>query len=104
VNDPTLFDGAGRPTFDEAAEQRAAELEARRLRDAGIERADRAAHHEWKDHADDAIRYTARNRAAFNADDVWRVLDTWGIPRPREARAFGARRMYRSLILDWGGR
>lgn len=89
MNDPTLFDGAGRPTFDRAAAER--EAEAKRLRDEGIRRSDTHAATSWKRHADEAIDYAARRLAELSADDVWIVLDGWGIPRPREARALGAR-------------
>lgn len=56
-----------------------------------IARVDRNANDEWKEAADDAIRYVTRSRAEFTADEVWWRLEELGTPAPHEPRALGAR-------------
>ncbi len=69
--------------------------EGHRLAREGIRRADEAAREDWKDVVDYAIHTVAINLAEFTADDVWDLLDEWGVPHPRalgfDARAYSRR-------------
>ena len=59
------------------------------LRDAAMQKVDDAAPDTWRTKADDAIKETAFRHYSFTSDEVWEVLDEWGVPRPPEARALG---------------
>lgn len=48
---------------------------------------------EWKELADAAIGFLASVNVDFVVDDVWKLLDDRGVPRPREGRAMGPRMM-----------
>lgn len=54
---------------------------------AGEERAHAAATSDWKDAALHAVRRVCAKRQDFIVDDVWKVLDAWGLERPPEGRA-----------------
>lgn len=56
-----------------------------------IARVDRNANDEWKQAADDAIRYVTSRGDAFTADEVWWRLEELGTVAPHEPRALGAR-------------
>lgn len=65
---------------------------AREARDEAMSRVDGAIDiEEWKPIADRAIEELARRSPAFIVDEVWKILDGWRIPRPREGRAVGPR-------------
>jgi hypothetical protein len=62
------------------------------LRDAAIERVERAAREEWLAAAFRAAEYVCRERGPegrFTTDAVWAVLARWSVPAPREPRAMG---------------
>lgn len=59
-------------------------------RDESIEKADRAARHDWAKAAEDAVRKLARRRAEFTTDDVWKLLEAYTGPTTHEPRALGA--------------
>ncbi len=78
----------------------------RQAADQAIAAVDDAARHDWKTTADEAIEDTARRLAVLSADDVWKTLDRWEIPRPREGRALGPRMKVarsRGIIEPTGG-
>ncbi len=60
-------------------------------RDSALALVDEAAPIPWKLSADRAIVEAARTLSDFMADDVWTILDEWGIPPPPEPRALGPR-------------
>ena len=60
---------------------------ARRLFDA-LERVGDNADPDWKEHAETAVRFCAKNLDEFTADDVWGLLQ--GVEAPHEPRAMGA--------------
>ena len=64
---------------------------AREARDTAIAQVDQNANEIWKLRADAAIDAAAKRHHELTSDDVWIILDKWGIPRPREARALGPR-------------
>lgn len=73
-------------------EQGSLDLEAgRRARDEGMARVDEGVSEEWKAIADDAVDQVARLHYEFIVDEVWEVLDHWGVERPRDSRAIGPR-------------
>jgi hypothetical protein len=57
--------------------------------DDGMERAAAHAPAEWNRKAFAAIVWVAEHQARLVNDDVWDVLDSWGVPRPPEPRALG---------------
>lgn len=59
---------------------------ARAARDDAVARVDVGADPDWKGVAYSAV-VEASLSGTFTTDDVWRVLDGWGVPRPREPRA-----------------
>lgn len=62
--------------------------EARRQRDAALERVEDHAGEEWKDAALRAVEAAAHARREFIVDEVWRFLPAT-VPGPREGRAMG---------------
>lgn len=75
------------PTYEALFDQ----TEGKRLADEGAARADHHAKAKWKKLADLAIMECARHLPEFTSDEVWEVLDGYGIERPNEARAMGHR-------------
>ncbi len=63
--------------------------EGARLRDIGIDRAEKA-HRYWVKTADSALVTVARVCGEFTADQVWEKLDSWKTPQPEDPRAMGA--------------
>lgn len=64
--------------------------EATEARDSAIDATEEHADEKWLGLAVRAIRYVARSHAYFTTDDVWDVLETYGISAPREPRAMAA--------------
>jgi len=64
--------------------------EARQAREEAIERVTENADAGWLDLAVRAIRYTAKHQAYFTTDDIWDLMETYGIKGPREPRAMAA--------------
>jgi hypothetical protein len=58
-------------------------------RDAAMEAVDKSANEVWQEAAWQAILNVAVVYTEFTTDAVWHVLDTWGVPHPREPRAMG---------------
>lgn len=54
-----------------------------------MERVSAAADPQWQKDVRVAIQVVARRGVEFTTDEVWGLLDAWGIPRPREPRAMG---------------
>ena len=75
IHDPKLFD----------------ESEGMKRAREGAARADEHAADKWKALADLAIMQCARRLPEFTSDEVWMVLDGYGIERPPEGRAMGHR-------------
>lgn len=64
--------------------------EAEEARDEAIDAVEANADAEWLGLAVRAVRYIAKTNAYFTTDDVWDVLETYGIKAPREPRAMAA--------------
>jgi hypothetical protein len=85
---PSLFDPI------DPAERARRVAEGERGKQEGMQRAFDHASISWKEHAITAARAVADHAGLllqeFTSDDVWALLDKWGIPEPREPRALGA--------------
>ena len=64
--------------------------EAQQARDEAIERVEANADSGWLDLAVRAIRYTAKHSHYFTTDDVWDLMEHYGLKGPREPRAMAA--------------
>ena len=71
--------------------------QARRERDAAIQRVVEGAELDWLSKAQDAIRHCAANKPDFTVDDVQEHLARQGTPPPSEGRVMGA-------AMSWGKR
>lgn len=60
------------------------------LRDDAIERVKQNCSPEWMASATKAVELCAKFRNEFTVDDVQEVLESLGVPKPREGRAMGA--------------
>lgn len=45
----------------------------------------------WKAHADRAMAWCCERYETFTSDEVWAVLDTWNVARPKTQSALGPR-------------
>jgi hypothetical protein len=61
--------------------------EASDAREEAIKQVEEHADAEWLGLAVRAIRYTAKHQSYFTTDDVWDLMETYGIKGPREPRA-----------------
>lgn len=68
------------------------------LRDEGMARADAHADPDWKHMAVRAFIKVSYGMKEFTTDDVWKVLDDWGVDTPHEPRAMGP--IVRSLMRE----
>lgn len=79
MTEPTLFDQ---------------QAEADAARDAALQTVEEHAREDWLASAGKAIAQLALHPSGswneFNTDDVWELLDSWGVPSPHEPRAMGA--------------
>lgn len=64
--------------------------EAGKARDAAIDQVEANADAEWLDLAVRAIKYTAKRYDFFTTDDVWAIMEKYGVKGPREPRAMAA--------------
>jgi hypothetical protein len=82
--------------------------DAERARNEAMRRVEDAADDVWKTTCSVAIAVVAaRNTERFTTDEVWNLLDAWGVKPPREPRIMGpmiTRAIKRGLIEPTGER